>query len=220
MFRHKHNAWTQGRTRMRKSTCESCWNEFDDFHAYGSRNTRFCSWACYQEHHRIKPKECPHCGATFKPVSSSKQFCSKKCRYEAATTNGHRYVAGNGYVYIKLHDHPEAKSGRGYVLEHRVVAELKIGRRLRRGEAVHHLNRIRTDNRPENLEVVESNSAHQKLHRGTKRLNTCQAVIKRSYTKYGRGPLSGKHVNCVLSRPCVHGPEQPARIDCEWDQAA
>ncbi len=57
--------------------------------------------------------------------------------------------------------HPEANS-RGYVYEHRLVAEEKIGRRLKKGEIVHHKNGLRWDNNPENLEIMTA-SEHSKL---------------------------------------------------------
>lgn len=75
---------------------------------------------------------------------------------------GGRSVASNGYVLIKVAPGHHLADVRGYAYEHRVVAERTIGRRLRRGELVHHVNGIKTDNRPENL-VVEPSIAHHRV---------------------------------------------------------
>lgn len=79
---------------------------------------------------------------------------------------GGRSVASNGYVLIRLPEHPDADC-RGYVYEHRLVAERKIGRRLRPGEQVHHVDCDKQNNVPENLEVVPSLRHHRFLHRTT-----------------------------------------------------
>jgi len=68
----------------------------------------------------------------------------------------------HGYIRRHVPDHPFADK-RGYVFEHRLVAEQTIGRYLRKDEVVHHLNRITDDNRPENLAVMTM-SEHAKLH--------------------------------------------------------
>lgn len=56
------------------------------------------------------------------------------------------------YAMRYVPDHPAATQA-GYVMEHRLVMEEKIGRRLHDFENVHHLNGMRRDNRPENLEL-------------------------------------------------------------------
>ena len=68
----------------------------------------------------------------------------------------------DGYVALYMPNHPDAVS-RGYVLQHRIVAEEKIGRRLRDDEDVHHINHDRADNRPENIQVL-THSEHLLLH--------------------------------------------------------
>lgn len=68
-------------------------------------------------------------------------------------------VIRKGYWYVYQPDHPNATK-QGYVLEHRLAMEEKLGRLLRRNEVVHHMNRDRTDNRPENLQLFRANGEH------------------------------------------------------------
>ena len=48
---------------------------------------------------------------------------------------------------------------------HRWVAKKKIGRELRKGEVVHHINYNKRDNSEENLFVCSSQREHERIHR-------------------------------------------------------
>lgn len=67
-----------------------------------------------------------------------------------------------GYVLVYVPDHPCADHT-GYVLEHRIIVETKLGRYLTSEEIVHHKNGIKTDNDIDNLLVV-SKTEHAKIH--------------------------------------------------------
>lgn len=73
--------------------------------------------------------------------------------------NGGRFVDVDGYVLVKCPGHPYAEN-RGYVREHRLVMEKKLGRFLEPTEVVHHKDRNPANNDPDNLEVYLNNSEH------------------------------------------------------------
>jgi hypothetical protein len=59
----------------------------------------------------------------------------------------------DGYVYVTVRNFNRRGDKYGTLQEHRLVMVRKLGRRLRANENVHHINGVRDDNRPENLEL-------------------------------------------------------------------
>lgn len=109
---------------------------------------------------------------------NAKTLCSRACRNRiyrnagprgpnpnlAGENNpawkGGRYLEPEkGYVMVRNRSHPRARAN-GYVLEHILVAEQMLGRPLTPEEEVHHKNRDRADNRPENLQVFANHLEH------------------------------------------------------------
>lgn len=70
-----------------------------------------------------------------------------------------RIKSANGYLKVRV--------GRSYVLEHRIIMEQYLKRKLHPNENVHHINGNKEDNRIENLEIMKRPD-HTRFH-GKKR---------------------------------------------------
>lgn len=92
----------------------------------------------------------------MKPQKTPPRFDEfPSCRGGCTTTYG-------GYVWEFCPGHP-LQNNWGFVAQHRLVAETILGRTLQQGEVVHHKDENRTNNAPDNLEVM-SQREHRAHH--------------------------------------------------------
>lgn len=101
-----------------------------------------------------------------------------------------RYIDKKGYVHIYSPEHPFAPKVKvPYMFEHRLVMEKHIGRFLKKGEIVHHINKIPNDNRIENLLLCNNISEHTIIHQprkvcsilGCNSLHIAKGLCKKHY---------------------------------------
>lgn len=99
-------------------------------------------------------KVCEQCKGEFavhRYRSTTARYCSVPCSDRAKVTGG---IDSGGYMRGSLGKR-----------EHVLIVERVLGRPLPAGAVTHHVNAIRSDNRNENLCVLQSQTDHLELHR-------------------------------------------------------
>jgi hypothetical protein len=96
---HNHRAsvmghqrtWTQWRAEQtarrehnrlqREVPCEHCGKPFIKDGRHGAAIQRYCSYQCYWavDKHRLRKRNCGHCGTRFQPRGSRSKYCSRAC---------------------------------------------------------------------------------------------------------------------------------------------
>jgi len=86
--------------------------------------------------------------------------------------SGEKSASFKGGVVIDKNGYRRVRGSGKFRLEHRMIVEEAIGRKLVEGEVVHHINGDRQDNRKENLHVCTA-SEHRLIHVRQDALNEC-----------------------------------------------
>lgn len=119
-------------------------------------------------------------GVQARSRAESIRLASKKGRYSGDSNgmwNGGKTTM-NGYVLVRAPDHHRADC-RGYVREHIMVWEKANRTKLPKGWHVHHLNGIKDDNRPENLEAMTHEAHRQVLPKMLRRIARLESQVQR-----------------------------------------
>lgn len=103
-----------------------------------------------------------------------------------------------GYKVVYMPDHPHSRAN-GYVYEHILNAEKKIGCSLADNEVVHHIDGNKLNNSPDNLMVFSSQSEHDKWH-WQRRSNRYSASDGKVYTIKELADITGSDYFTVYQR--------------------
>jgi len=109
-----------------------------------------------------------------------------------------------------LYKEVKYKNQRGTIYAHRLIAENKIGRKLKKGEIVHHIDENKNNNDPNNLIVFVSRRAHVSHHKGNPLIKTnekyvydCEPKTKDNCLKCGK-ELYDNYTKNKLCSNCYH----------------
>lgn len=126
--------------------------------------------------------KCDHCGRTFQKMQIEMREHNFCCRDHFYHWNAKRVSVYNstenpmnkpgGVMESRLRRGDMLRgSGEGKAYrkrlgrhEHRRVAETKLGRPLKKGEVVHHIDGNKLNNSIENIMVLESQAEHARIH--------------------------------------------------------
>lgn len=140
-----------------KVICKTCEKEHESYQSQtDGSGFKFCSKKCFDDSRRNgSVVKCQFCDTEFyrrygEQKKALIQFCSKECYFND------RILSAKKTTYLKF----------GSVHRHIFIAEKTLGRKLKKGEIVHHIDENKHNNIIENLAVLPSQSFHAQVHFG------------------------------------------------------
>jgi endogenous inhibitor of DNA gyrase (YacG/DUF329 family) len=163
-------SWRQKNALM-WSECPHCQTIFVQ---YRRDTRRYCSRECNGHYRGQEWAKHAHKGRAAWTAESEASYLEKMSgANNPAWKGGLTYFKRKGsyanqsikYVQCPLEFATMARKD-GYVMEHRLLVAMELGRPLLRSEVVHHANHDATDNRIENLILFASNADHKRHEHG------------------------------------------------------
>jgi hypothetical protein len=162
--------------------CDECADEKKvSYWGVKNKTTHLCSSCSNKQAFELKKDG-------YKPWNIGKTY--QKC-------SGNSYINQHGYKLYYIGD--KSYKG-GYVSEHRIVVELSLGRRLKKGEVVHHIDGNKQNNNASNL-LLTDKSNHKQVHHSLEKLafNLVQkGLIKFENNNYFIEPNMWEHISKSL----------------------
>lgn len=152
---------------------------------------------------------CKHCERAAYCRTLCKRHYTKFLRY-GNPLHGYSHNRARGSGTVQADGYIEMRTNGVARLEHLLVAEKALGKRLPRKARVHHVDENRTNNVPGNLVICPNDAYHQLLHMRMRALKECGNAdwLKCQYCKRWDSPqnvLLGKRVK--FHRECKNGYE-------------
>lgn len=127
---------------------------------------KFCTKECANKSRQNGESiKCAFCNSEFyrrfgEQKDAINQFCSKECYFND------RILKAKKSTYLKF----------GGVHRHILIAEKALGRKLKKGEIVHHIDEDKHNNLIENLAILPSQKFHAQVHFGKKKFEEFKLI--------------------------------------------
>lgn len=118
----------------------------------------------------------------LKMSASQKNSTNAKRGKESRYWKGGKIKVPTGYILVWVAEndlYAPMRNPSGYILEHRLIIAKQLKRCLKSWEVVHHKNRIKDDNRIENLELLPTKT-HNMITLQEKRIDFLEKQLRRT----------------------------------------